>query len=142
MSTFSIHSPLDEMLPHRYPFLLVDKILEATPYESLVAIKNVTMNEPIFQGHFPGKPIYPGVYLIEGMAQASALLSAVSMQKPADFLLTQINQARFKKQVIPGDCLRYEIHFEKKKHSFLWFNGKVEVDSQLVASASFSAYRP
>lgn len=139
MSAFTINSRIEDMLPHRYPFLLVDRILEASPPDSLVAVKNVTKNEPVFQGHFPGNPVYPGVYMIEGVAQASLLLSSLTLQKKADFLLVQIDNARFKKQVIPGDTLRYEIRFVKKKSSFFWFSGTVTVDSQIVASANFSA---
>ncbi len=140
MSVFTINSPIEDMLPHRYPFLLVDRILEVSPPDSLIAVKNVTKNEPVFQGHFPGHPIYPGVYIIEGMAQASVLLSVLVLQKKTDFLLVQIDNARFKKQVVPGDTLQYEIRFVKKKSSFFWFSGTVKVDSQIVASADFSAY--
>lgn len=139
---FTLETPISEMLPHRYPFLLVDRVIEVDPFKSLLAIKNVSVNEPVFQGHFPERPIYPGVYLIEGMAQASALLGALSQHVPANFLLTQIQDSRFKKLVIPGDCLHYEVSFVKKKRSFSWFNGTVKVNSEVVASASLSAYMP
>ena len=137
---YSLTTPIQEMLPHRFPFLLVDKIISVTPFKTISAQKNITVNEPIFQGHFPDFPIYPGVYMTEGLAQASGLLLAISTNKKADILLTEIKQARFKKQVFPGDTLHYEIHFEKKKASFLWFNGTVKVNSQIVASAHLSAY--
>lgn len=139
---YNSETPIRELLPHRYPLLLVDKILDLTPYKFLLASKNITMNEPVFQGHFPDRPIYPGVYLIEGLAQASAILASISTNKEANFLLTQIKDARFKKQVIPGDCIHYEVSFDKKKGAFSWFTGTITVNSKTVATATLSAYMP
>tara|TARA_B100002051_G_C16465042_1_gene500403 strand:- start:125 stop:571 length:447 start_codon:yes stop_codon:yes gene_type:complete len=138
--TYNLESPIHEMLPHRFPFLLVDKVLFVNPFKSIRAQKNITINEPIFEGHFPNFPIYPGVYIIEGLAQTCGLLLTLSNNIKAEHLLTEIKQARFKKQVLPGDTVVYEVFFEKKKGSFFWFNGKVTVNSQIVASAYLSAY--
>ena len=141
-TSFTLDTPIQEMLPHRYPLLLVDKVVEVVPHETLLAYKNISSNEPVFQGHFPENPIYPGVYLIEGLAQASVLLSSISTGKKGHFLLTQIQEARFKKQVVPGDRIYYHVKFIKKKRSFSWFSGTVKVNSQVVASANLSAYMP
>ena len=138
--TYTLESPIHEMLPHRFPFLLVDKVLSVKAFESIRAQKNISLGEPIFQGHFPNFPIYPGVYMIEGLAQTCGLLLTLSNNKRAEHLLTEVKQARFKKQVFPGDTLDYEVFFEKKKGSFFWFNGTVKVNSQTVATAYLSAY--
>lgn len=98
------------LIPHRYPFLLVDKIIELEPGKKAVGIKNVTINEPFFQGHFPGNPLMPGVLIVEAMAQVGAV-SVMSMEENKDKLavFTGIDKVRFKKQVIPGDTLRMEV---------------------------------
>lgn len=138
--SYNAETPIKDILPHRYPLLLVDKVVEVVPYQSIIALKNISLNEPVFQGHFPEVAIYPGVYLVEGLAQASAILGCISMNAKANFLLTQIKSARFKKQVLPGDCIYYHVKFEKRKHSFSWFTGTVEVNSEVVASVALSAY--
>lgn len=131
-----------EMIPHRYPILLVDRILEMTPGQSAVALKNVTMNEPHFQGHFPGVPVMPGVLIVEAMAQTAALVVVEDMGKSAEgrivYFMT-IENARFRKPVVPGDSLH--IHVEKTQaRANVWkFKGVARVGDKVCAEASFSA---
>lgn len=126
-------------LPHRYPFLLVDRVLEFCKSERLVGLKNVTFNEPFFTGHFPVKPIMPGVLIIEALAQCTGLLAMSSEpdQLPENSLyyFVGIDNARFKRPVVPGDQLRMEVDFIKRKRSIWVFNGVATVDGQIVASA-------
>ncbi len=125
-----------EVLPHRYPFLLVDRVLEKETGKRIVAIKNVTMNEPHFQGHFPGFPIMPGVLIIEAMAQVAGLMV---MEKGADTLpmFASIDNVKFKTPVRPGDQLRFEVEVVKIKGSFVRTAGKATVDGKVVAEAEF-----
>lgn len=131
-----------EMIPHRYPILLVDRILEITPGESAVALKNVTMNEPHFQGHFPNFPVMPGVLIVEAMAQTSAIVCVESLGAEAEgkvvYFMT-IDNARFRKPVTPGDSLH--IHVEKiRSRGSVWkFKGVAKVGDQVCAEATFSA---
>lgn len=126
-------------LPHRYPFLLIDRVIEMENNQRLVALKNVTINEPFFQGHFPVKPVMPGVLIIEAMAQATGLLAMAS--NPGDitenslYYFVGIDKARFKRQVVPGDQLRFEVEFHKKKRDIWFFSGTATVDGQLAAAA-------
>jgi 3-hydroxyacyl-[acyl-carrier-protein] dehydratase len=125
-------------LPQRYPFLMVDRVVECDPGKSLVAIKNLTINEPFFQGHFPAKPVLPGVLILEAMAQATGLLAYCSEDKVPDntiFLFVGINKARFKRQVEPGDQLRLEVRFLRRKRHIWVFGGEARVDGVLAASA-------
>lgn len=131
---------IKELLPHRYPFLLVDRVTELVPKESIVALKNVSLSEPVFQGHFPEEAIYPGVYLIEGMAQTGGLLAKMSFRSWGHSLLTGVQDAKFKKMVVPGDTLYYHIQLERRKSSLLFFSGQVRVEDKVVASCSFSAW--
>ncbi len=127
-----------QYLPHRYPFLLIDRVLDFTPGESLHAIKNVTINEPFFTGHFPIKPVMPGVLLLEAMAQATGLLAFKTSGKPADdelYYFAGIDKARFKRPVEPGDQLHFEVKLLKDKRGVGLFYGEVKVDGQLVCSA-------
>ena len=130
------------LLPHRYPFLLVDRIIEAKGDESCIGIKNVTANEPQFMGHFPGRPIMPGVLLIEGMAQTAGALCVSSIgdtvRSPSVYLMT-IDKAKFRKPVVPGD--RVEFHMTKfaKRRNIWWFRGEAKVDGALVCEAEVSA---
>ena len=128
---------IQELLPHRYPFLLIDKVTECEPSARLVALKNVTFNEPFFQGHFPGNPIFPGVLIMEALAQATALLTSQSaaMPKGTVYYLAGIDGARFKRQVIPGDQLRLEVTYLKHKRHLWSFDCRAEVDGELAASA-------
>ena len=111
---------IQELLPHRYPFLLVDKVIECEERSRLLACKNVTFNEPFFQGHFPKNPIFPGVLIIEALAQATALLTSQSddqLTTETTYFLAGIDKARFKKQVVPGDQLMLEVTFIKNPRS-------------------------
>jgi 3-hydroxyacyl-[acyl-carrier-protein] dehydratase len=129
---------IQEYLPHRYPFLLVDKVIACEPKVRLVAIKNVTYNEPFFQGHFPHLPIFPGVLILEALAQATGLLAAQSdaaLGKGMTYYLASIDNARFKRPVVPGDQLRLEITYLKNKRNIWSFDCRAEVDGELAASA-------
>lgn len=131
-----------DMIPHRYPFLLIDKVVDVAAGESAVGIKNVTINEPFFQGHFPSRPVMPGVLIIEAMAQTAAVLVVHTLG--ADFegklvYFMTIDNARFRRPVGPGDQLR--IHIRKERHRGpVWkFAAEAKVDGVLVAEASYSA---
>jgi 3-hydroxyacyl-[acyl-carrier-protein] dehydratase len=129
---------IKNLLPHRYPFLLVDKVISYEPLKSLVALKNITMNEPSFIGHFPAMPIMPGVLVTEAMAQAAALLGCVSIEKPSEgalYYLVGIDNARFKKPVIPGDQLIINAIFVKERRNIWKFKTTATVNDVLVASA-------
>ena len=137
---FVSEKKIKEILPHRYPFLLVDRVLEFEPKKYIVAQKNISLSEPVFQGHFPEEAILSGVYLIEGMAQTGGLLAKMSFKSYGHSLLTGVQDARFKKMVVPGDTLRYHIQLDRRKSSLLFFSGQVRVDDKVVASCSFSAW--
>jgi len=126
-------------LPHRYPFLMVDRVIEFEQNTSLKAIKNVTINEPIFTGHFPQSPIFPGVLILEAMAQAAALLAFKSMDGyPSEktlYLLVGIDKARFKRQVIPGDQIVFDVTVIKEKRGIWRFDAKATVDGALACSS-------
>jgi 3-hydroxyacyl-[acyl-carrier-protein] dehydratase len=132
---------IQSLLPHRYPFLLVDRIQELDPDRRIVGIKNVTVNEPFFQGHFPGRPVMPGVLILEAMAQVGAILAFKSMgQVPRPVVyLTGIDGAKFRKPVVPGDRLRFEIDVVKKRGSFWKMQGKAFVENELVCEAEVTA---
>ena len=126
-------------LAHRYPFLLVDRVTQLTPGESITAIKNVTINEPFFNGHFPAQPIMPGVLIIEAMAQATGLLGfrTISEEPSSDLLyvLAGVDKAKFKKQVVPGDQLVLSAEILRHKGSVWIYQTEARVDGKLVASA-------
>ena len=129
---------IQEFLPHRYPFLLVDKVIECTPGVSLVGVKNVTYNEPFFQGHFPQKPIMPGVLILEALAQATGLLASETAGDELDgmiYYLVGIDKAKFKRPVVPGDQLMLLVQFVKSKRNIWAFECRAEVDGDFVASA-------
>jgi 3-hydroxyacyl-[acyl-carrier-protein] dehydratase len=131
-----------DALPHRYPFLLVDRIIEMEEGKRIVSIKNVTMNEPFFQGHFPGYPIMPGVLLIEAMAQTwgvLVLLPEGEAVKNKNVLFLGIDKARFRKPVFPGDQVRFELEALSLKRSIWKFRGKAFVGDSLVAEAELMA---
>ena len=129
------------MIPHRYPFLFIDKVTKIVPDSTAIGIKNVSMNEPFFQGHFPGHPIMPGVLIIEAMAQTSAILviETTGKRTGAVVYFMTIEQARFRQPVFPGDQL--ELHVEKKRNrGNVWkFSGKATVEGKLMAEAVYSA---
>lgn len=132
------------MLPHRYPFLLVDRVVDYTPGESLTAIKNVTINEPIFTGHFPGMPIFPGVLILEALAQATGILGFKTVTERAEnelYLFAAIDEARFKKPVVPGDTMVLEVKFLKERRNMWKFYGEAKVDGQIVCSAELMCAR-
>ena len=130
-----------EMLPHRYPFLLVDGITELDKEKSIVGIKNVTINEPFFQGHFPGHPIMPGVLIIEAMAQVGGIFARVNGGGGNDQVtyFVGINKAKFRKPVVPGDTLRMELVLIGCRRGIYTFSGKAYVGSTLVAEAELRA---
>ena len=128
-----------QFLPHRYPFLLVDRVLECIPGETLTAIKNVTVNEPFFQGHFPQKAVMPGVLIIEALAQATGLLGFRTMSAtPRDdllYMLVGVDKVRFKRQVIPGDQLTLQVKLEKQSRNIWKFTCRATVDGEIVTTA-------
>ena len=129
-------------LPHRYPFLLVDRIIDIDGDRSCVGIKNVTMTEPHFAGHFPAKPIMPGVLLIEGMAQtagALCVLKAIADDSANLVYFMTIDKAKFRKPVIPGDRVEYHMTKLRNRKNIWWFSGKAMVDGTKVAEAEISA---
>src|SRR5712671_2015279 len=127
-------------LPHRYPFLMVDRIIDIRGDQSAIGIKNVTANEPQFMGHFPGNPIFPGVLLIEGMAQTAGVLCvlAAGTNTKAVLFLT-IDKAKFRKPVIPGDTVEYHMTKKARKRNMWWFHGEAKVAGQVVAEADLGA---
>ena len=138
--TFPPIESVQKMLPHRYPFLLVDKVLDYRPHEYIRAIKMVSGLDPYLQGHFPDHPVMPGVLIVEAMAQASGILGRLSFPERCNScLLTELGETRFRRQVVPGDCLELYISFEKQRKDFFWFQGVAKVDGEVAASASFTA---
>ncbi len=131
-----------EILPHGYPFLLVDRIVELEMGKRVVGIKNVTINEPFFQGHFPGQPIMPGVLIVEAMAQTAGVLAFKSMadesRKKAVYFMA-IDKVRFRRPVTPGDQMRMEMVVSKQRKSIWGFTGKAYVEDQLAAEAELMA---
>ncbi len=128
---------ITSVLPHRYPFLLVDRVLEIEPGKRIRAYKNVTINEDYFNGHFPGHPVMPGVMIIEGMAQAAGILTLHQRQGREEKLMyfTGIDKARFRRPVIPGDQLVYEIEILRLRSSYCKLSGRATVDGQVAAEA-------
>lgn len=127
-------------IPHRYPMLLVDRILEVEPGRRIVGLKNVTVNEGFFQGHFPGKPVMPGVLICEAMAQAGAILAGCSDEETdKTFFLTGLDGVKFKHPVEPGDQLRIEMEVSRRRKNYWRMKGVVEVEGKRVAEAEISA---
>jgi len=136
MTVLQIREIMDR-IPHRYPFLLVDRVVELVPQQRVVAIKNVTINEPFFQGHFPGAPVMPGVLIIEALAQAGAVLLLSDIPDRASKLVyfTGIDEARFRRPVVPGDQIRLTMEVLKLRARTCKMRGTAEVDGELVAEA-------
>lgn len=132
-----------EILPHRYPFLLIDKVLDVEPHKSVTAIKNVTIGEPVFAGHFPGHPIYPGVMILEGMAQAGGVLAFKSMDekdlKDKVVYFMSIDKAKFRSPIRPGDVITYKIEAIKDRGRIWVLKGEAYVDGKLSAQAELQA---
>jgi len=128
-------------LPHRYPFLMVDRIVNIRGEESAVGIKNVTFNEPQFVGHFPGNPIFPGVLLIEGMAQTAGAICVLARKgnSPKQVYFLTIDKAKFRKPVIPGDTVEYHVTRIARKRNMWWFRGEAKVTGSVVAEAEIGA---
>src|SRR4249919_4370113 len=146
-STPQIPMPVDvikiqSLLPHRYPFLLVDRVIELDPHKRIRAIKNVTINEPFFQGHFPGHPVMPGVLVLEALAQAGGLLTQLSAAAAGAvngeeklFYLVKIDNARFSRMVVPGDQLMLEVKLKRMIRNMAMYECAASVDGKQVASA-------
>jgi len=130
-----------KILPHRYPFILIDRIEIIEPGESLIALKNLTINEPFFQGHFPGQPVMPGVLSLEIMAQAGSFLMLSQVVDPmsTNMFFSTVEKAKFRKPVVPGDQLVVHMTLIKKKLNLCKFHGICKVDNKVVAEALFSA---
>ena len=131
-----------QMIPHRYPFLLVDKVIQLVPNESAVGVKCVSVAEPHFQGHFPVRPIMPGVLIIEAMAQTSAVLVCHTLSSEAENKLVyfmSIDSARFRKPVVPGDVMHIHVTRKHTRGAVWKFEGKAMVDGKVVADATFAA---
>ncbi len=129
-----------KMLPHRYPFLMVDRVIDIHGDESGVGIKNVTINEPQFQGHFPGNPVFPGVLMIEGMAQTAGILCiAATGARPKSVFFLTIDKAKFRKPVRPGDTVEYHMKRIAHRKSMWWYRGEAKVSGQIVAEAELGA---
>ncbi|GIU07554.1 3-hydroxyacyl-[acyl-carrier-protein] dehydratase FabZ [Shewanella morhuae] len=145
MNTMDIKEIL-QYLPHRYPFLLIDRVLDYTPGVSLHAIKNVSINEPFFQGHFPVQPVMPGVLILEAMAQATGLLAFKTMSDDVPppgvlYYFAGIDNARFRRVVEPGDQIHFEVKMIKERRGIGVFHGEAKVDGEVVCSAEIMCAR-
>ena len=130
-----------KVLPHRYPFILIDRIEITEPGERLIALKNMTINEPFFQGHFPGQPVMPGVLSLEIMAQAGSFLMLSQVEDPftTNMFFSAVEKTKFRKPIVPGDQLMVHMTLVKKKLNLCKFHGVCKVDDKIVAEAFFSA---
>ncbi|WP_191850975.1 3-hydroxyacyl-ACP dehydratase FabZ [Stenotrophomonas sp. SXG-1] len=130
---------IHELLPHRYPFLLVDRVLELDiEAKRILAQKNVSINEPFFQGHFPGRPIMPGVLIIEALAQAGGVMTQLTLGRDSQsklFYMVKVENARFNKQVVPGDVLMLDVQMKRLIRNMGWYYGEAKVNGEVVASA-------
>lgn len=129
-------------LPHRYPFLLIDRVIDIRPDYSGTGVKHVSVNEPCFLGHFPERPVYPGVLMIEGMAQTAGvigILQTAGTEKPKAVYFLTIDACKFRKPVLPGSVVNYHLHLIKRKREMWWFHGDAKVDGVTVAQADVGA---
>ncbi|NOH83077.1 3-hydroxyacyl-ACP dehydratase FabZ [Vibrio genomosp. F6] len=135
---------IQELLPHRYPFLLIDRVVDFEEAKHLTAIKNVSVNEPQFTGHFPQLPVFPGVLILEAMAQATGLLAFKSFGAPSEnelYYFASVDKAKFRKPVVPGDQMIIEVEFIKERRGIAQFNGVARVDGDVVCSAELKCAR-
>ncbi|OHC54581.1 MAG: 3-hydroxyacyl-[acyl-carrier-protein] dehydratase FabZ [Rhodobacterales bacterium RIFCSPHIGHO2_02_FULL_62_130] len=133
---------IQRIIPHRYPFLLVDKVRDIVPFKSCIGIKNVTMNEQVFQGHFPGMPIFPGVMIIEAMAQTSGILVGLSVDlidKNAKVFFMSVDGVKFRRKVVPGDVMELHVVAVRGGGKVWKFEGRAMVNGELACEATFSA---
>jgi len=131
-----------KLLPHRYPFLMIDRVIGMVGDERAIGIKNVTFNEPQFQGHFPGNPVFPGVLMIEGMAQTGGALVIHSRRnhaRPQSVYFLTIDKAKFRRPVVPGDTIEYHMIKTANRKTMWWFRGEAKVGGQVVAEAELGA---
>jgi 3-hydroxyacyl-[acyl-carrier-protein] dehydratase len=130
-----------KMLPHRYPFLMVDRVIDIRGDEHGIGIKNVTVNEPHFQGHFPENPVFPGVLMIEGMAQTAGVLciALTAGSQPKNVFFMTIDKAKFRKPVLPGDTIEYHMQRIARRRTMWWYRGEAKVRGQIVAEAEVGA---
>lgn len=129
---------IEQLLPHRYPFLLIDRVVEFEPHKRVLAYKNVTRNEPFFNGHFPDKPVMPGVLVLEALAQAGGVLTQLSSQTSANgrlFYLVKIDGAKFSRMVVPGDRLELEVNLKRVIRNMAMYVGTARVDGEQAACA-------
>ena len=141
-TTFIDIEKIVEMIPHRYPFLMIDRVSDLVPEESAVGHKNVTINEPHFQGHFPSKPIMPGVLIIEAMAQTSAVLVVHTLEGETEGKLVyfmSVENAKFRRPVQPGDVMKIYVNTKQHRKAVWKFDGVAKVDEQIVAESTFTA---
>jgi len=134
-----IHA-IQECIPHRYPFLLIDRVLDYRVDDFIHAIRSVSFSDPILQGHFPQSPVMPGVLIVEALAQAAAVLGRMTI--PGGFkecLLAEVNETRFRRPVVPGDTVHLEAFLVRKRAPFYWFDGKAIVDGHVAATVKFCA---
>lgn len=129
------------LLPHRYPFLMIDRVIEIDRDQSCIGIKNVTGNEPFFPGHFPGRPVMPGVLMVEGMAQTAGAICGMvnSAARPPSVLLLTIDKAKFRQPVLPGYVIEYHMRIMTRRKRMWWYRGEAKVDGQVVAEAEVGA---
>ena len=135
---------IQELLPHRYPFLMIDRVTDYDEGKTLTAIKNVSVNEPQFTGHFPKMPIFPGVMILEAMAQATGLLAFKTFGAPSEnelYYFASIDKAKYRKPVVPGDQLVIDVEFLKECRGIAMFNGVAKVDGEVVCSAELKCAR-
>jgi 3-hydroxyacyl-[acyl-carrier-protein] dehydratase len=131
-----------ELIPHRYPFLFIERLKDIVPYESAVGIKNVSINEPHFRGHFPERPIMPGMLIVEAMAQTAACLVMYSLgitKEGQSVYFMSIDEARFRKPVVPGDTMEIKVHKQRRRGNVWRFSAECVVDGNLVAEATYTA---
>lgn len=134
-------SEILRLLPHRYPFLLIDRITNIRGDEFAIGVKNITFNEPQFQGHFPGQPVFPGVMLIEAMAQTAGAICILSMgeAKTKGVYFLTIDKAKFRRPVVPGDVVEFHMTKKSKRKTMWWYRGEAKVAGELVAEAEVGA---